>query len=110
MIHVPIIRGKYYSICYDPITVFAALSVMAMATAGTAYSAHEERKAAEDATEAQKEISNQQIQATKDQEILAQDTATKKTKLAQAKRSKTILTDPNVLDSVDTNKQSAIGV
>jgi len=91
-------------------TLIVAAGIAAVSAGATMYSAHEERKAAEDATEAQLEISANQIQATKDQEILAADTATKKTKLAQAKKSKTILTDPNELDSVDTNKQSAIGV
>ena len=109
MICVPIVRGKYCgNVCYDPVTL-TLIAVAAMA-GSTAYSAHEERKAAEDATEAQLQISKDQIQATKDQEILAQDTATKKTKLAQAKQSKTILSAPNTLDEVDTNAQSAIGV
>ena len=40
----------------------------------------------------------------------AQDTATTKLKLAQARRSKTILTDPNDLSQVNVNKPTAMGV
>ena len=88
-----------------------AAGAMVIGAGATAYSAHQERQAAEHAADAQKEISAKQIQATKDAELLAQQTAQDKLKLAQARKSKTILTAPT-LETIDANSntKSAMGV
>ncbi len=107
MQHLPIVRNKYNSICYDPFTVMALASI---AGAGaTAYSASQERKSAEKAADAQRDIAQQQIDATKESELLAQETATKKLKLARAKKSQTILTAPD-LEGANVNLKKATGV
>ena len=89
-----------------------AVGVAGVAGAGaTMYSASQERKAAEHAADAQKEIAANQIQATKDSEMLAQQTAQKKLKLAQARKSKTILTAPTLEGTeANSNMKSAMGV
>ena len=95
-----------------PITTGTAIligSIAAASVGATVYSARQERKAAEKAASAQQETARMQIQAQKEQEILAQETATKKTKLAQARKTQTILTVPE-LEEVNVNQAQAIGV
>ncbi len=88
-----------------------AIILGALATGGAAaYSASQERKGAEKAADAQKEIAQQQIQAVKDQETMAQKTAQDKLKLAQAKKSQTILTAPGDLEDLNTNTKDLMGV
>jgi len=84
--------------------------VAGLATAGaTAYSAHQERKAADKATNTQKEIAEKQIGAVGEQEAAAQATAKTKLRAAQARKSNTILTSPD-LEEPNTNIKSALGV
>ncbi len=87
-----------------------AAGVAGVAAAGaTAYSAGREAKAAKRAAHLQAETADKQIAAVKQQEIDAQATAQTKLKAAQARRTKTILTGPE-LDEPDVNTKSALGV
>lgn len=100
-----------YNLRRDPVTATIA-AVAAIGSAGaTAYSARQERKSAEKAAEAQKEIAQKQIQATKQKEMLAQETADKKLRAAQARKSQTILTAPGgtELDQEQVNLKQTFG-
>ena len=79
-------------------------------TGSTVYSSIQESATAKKATQAQKDIASQQIQATQESEKLASSTAKDKLKLARARKTQTILTDPNELDEINTNKTEALGV
>jgi len=70
-----------------------------------------ETKAAKKAANAQRDIANAQIQAEKDKETMAQETATNKLKAARAKKSNTILTSPlGVDEDANVNTPGTIGV
>ena len=86
------------------------LLVVGLATAGaTAYSAHQESKAAKYAADQQSETARKQIDAVGKQEAAAQQTAKTKLRAAQARRSKTILTAPE-LEEANVNTKQALGV
>lgn len=86
-----------------------AIVLGALAVGGaTAYSAHQESKAAKKAAEMQSDVAKMEIQAQKESSILASKEAKNKLKLAQARKTKTILTPPMGVDE-NTNK-SILGV
>ena len=85
-------------------------AIIAAAVAGaTAISANQERKAAKSAANAQRDIAQKEIDAVKESEQLAQQTAQTKLRAAQARKSQTILTSPE-LEEVNVNQKSALGV
>lgn len=99
------------NICRDPVT--AAVIIGGVATAGaTAYSAREERKGAEKAAETQAQVAREQLQAQKDSESMAQETAKKQLKAAQARKTSTILTTPlgASVEEGQTNQPGILGV
>lgn len=93
-------------------TTAIMLGVAAAATAGaTAYSAHEQNKAAKAAADAQRDVAMAEIEAAKESETLAAETATAKLKAARAKQTQTILTSPlGVDDTSNVNVSQTIGV
>lgn len=96
----------------------SAATVGTIALAGAAVagssilSARQERKSAEAAANAQRDIAAKQLQAAKDSEQLAQDTANKQLKAARARKTDTILTSPlgASVDQNQINQPTILGV
>jgi hypothetical protein len=102
------------NVCYDPVTAAIVIGVSATAAAGaTAYSAHEEGKAAKKATEAQERVGMANIEASLRAPQLAADAAKAKLKAKQASVTQSILTSPSGLapaEGGDANVKSILGV
>jgi hypothetical protein len=95
-------------------TTALILGAAAVAAAGaTAYSAHEEGKAAKKAAEAQERVGMANIEASLKAPQLAADAAKAKLKAKQASATQSILTAPSGLASAEgenTNQKSILGV
>lgn len=87
-----------------PVVMAAAL----VAGAGI-YASNASSRAEEKAANAQRDVAMAQLQATKDAETLAAETAKQQLKLRQASKSNTILTGP-MTEEASINKPSILGV
>lgn len=103
-------RIPHEAIKREPMTLITMAAIMGGTTAGaTAYSASKEAKSAKQATQSQENIAREQMAQSAKTEEMAQKTATTKLKAAQARKSKTILTSPD-LEPANVNKATAMGV
>ena len=86
----------------------AVVSAGAMTYSNLA-TAEKEKDAAMHAADMQKQTAEMQMDAVKESEQLAQTTAQSKLRAAQARKSQTILTRPE-LEEVNVNQKTALGV